>query len=103
MCGALSSTLLDRMASSIRTKSPFELVTTADRMALAPLGTPTRDGASLKSDGMSHAVVVHSSSLLALNETGLRAAGVGTNASTASEDNATAAATEDRTFIACNK
>lgn len=50
------------IASSIRTKSPAELVTTADRMALAPFGTLTRDvGASLNSEGISHASVVQSS------------------------------------------
>ena len=61
ICGALL--LLEFIiASSIRTKSPAELVTTADRMALAPLGTLTRDvGVSLNSEGMSQASVVQSS------------------------------------------
>lgn len=86
-CGALSV-----IASSIRTKSPAELVTTADRMALAPLGTPTKDGVSLKSDGISHAVVEHSSTLLALIEIVLRAVDVGTNASVARGDHAAASA-----------
>lgn len=68
------------MASSIRTKSPSELVTTADRMALAPFGTLTNDGVSPSSEGMSQAALEHSSLLLALSGIGLRADGVGTNA-----------------------
>ena len=59
-CGAF-----DLMASSIRTKSPSALVTTADRMALAPFGTFTSEGDSAKSAGISQAVVEHSPSVLA--------------------------------------
>ena len=56
------------IASSIRTKSPAELVTTADRMTLAPFFTPTNDGVSSpNSDGISHAAVEHSSVVLALS------------------------------------
>lgn len=47
---------------------------------MAPLGTLTNDGVSPSSEGMSQAAVEHSSLLLALNDTGLRADGVGTNA-----------------------
>jgi len=63
ICGALVLLLEFIIASSIRTKSPAELVTTADRMALAPLGTLTRDvvGVSLNSEGISQASVVQSS------------------------------------------
>lgn len=81
-CGALGSTSLDRMASSMRTKSPAVLLTTAERIALAPLGMLTRDLVSAKSSGMSHGVVVRSSPLLlAPSEMGLRAKDGETNAS----------------------
>jgi len=63
-CGAFASNPLDFIASPILTKSPAEFVTTADRMALAPLGTPTKVGASLNSEGISQTVVERSSLLL---------------------------------------
>jgi hypothetical protein len=59
---------------------------------LAPLGTLTKDGVSLNSEGISQ--------LLALNEIGLRALDVGTNALVVRGDHATArVATEVRTLI----
>lgn len=66
----------------MRTKSPAVLVTTAERIAFAPLGMPTRDLVSAKSSGMSHTDVVRSSLLLlAPREIGLRAKDGETNAS----------------------
>ena len=40
MCGAFTAALLELTALSTRTKSPAELVTTADWMVLAPLELP---------------------------------------------------------------
>ena len=100
ICGPLSFTLLERMTSSTRTKSPAALVTTADRMALAPLGTPTKDGASAKSDGTSQASVGHSSTF-DLKEMGLRARECdGANALVLPATVARAT-TEANTFIVC--
>jgi hypothetical protein len=93
--GASISSLLDFMASSTRTKSPAELTTTADRIALAPLGTPTKDCVRSNSSGISHTVaLVERLSpllLLARSTNELRAIfDVGTNALVRSGDNATA-------------
>jgi len=88
------------MTSSIRTKSPAELVTTADRIALAPLGMLTKDGVSLNSEGISQGVVVLPSPVLALSEIGLGAVDVGTNALVVRGDHAKArVATEVKTLI----
>ena len=91
MCGAFAAALLDLIASSTRTKSPAELVTTAERMAPAPLGTPTRDGVPPYSEGMSHTVWERSSPTIALMETGLRAIDAGTKALAANGDHTTVA------------
>ena len=63
--GALSSAVPDLIASSIRTKSPAELITTADRIEVAPLGTPTKDGVLPNPDGISHTVALADPLLLA--------------------------------------
>mmetsp|Transcript_26568 Transcript_26568/g.56520 ORF Transcript_26568/g.56520 Transcript_26568/m.56520 type:complete len:125 (-) Transcript_26568:32-406(-) len=90
ICGALAFTVLDCIASSIRTKSPAELVTTADRIALAPLTTLTKEGAPLNSEEMSHAEVAQSSLALAFRDLGLLTRYAGTNASEAMEQPAIA-------------
>lgn len=100
MCGALASTLFDRIASSILTKSPAELVTTADRIAFAPLGTLTKDGVLLNSDEILQSVVVQPSPTLAFREIGLPAMDVGTNALAVRGYPATTSdATDANTFI----
>ena len=63
----------------MRTKSPAEFVTTAERMAFAPSVTPTRDGVPpSNSNGMSHTVWERSLSptMALMRGTGLRAVDV---------------------------
>ena len=95
MWGASKSTVLDFMASSTRTKSPVGLTTTADRIAFAPLDTPTKDFVFSNSDEISHTVVLvelSSPLLLARSDNELLAMlDVGTNALVRIGANATAA------------
>jgi hypothetical protein len=79
------------MTSSIRIYSPDELLTTADRIALAPLGTPTSVGLLPNSDGMAHTDPCSDSTLALIGVGGRVAANEGKNALTTSGDHATVA------------